>query len=72
MFCGSVWPSHPCVPTHVAASTDVARPTLDELQPHQHEKVSFVCVHTCTEPAGTGIGAVCASSAVDKHGRKKY
>ena len=35
--------AQPCVPTHVAASTVVARSTLDELQTHQHEKVSFVC-----------------------------
>ena len=25
----------------------------------------------CTEPAGTGIGAVCALSAVDKRERKR-
>ena len=48
------WPSH--VPTHVAAPT-VARPTLNDFQPHPHEKVSFVCA--CTEPAGNGIGTVC-------------
>ena len=28
-----------------------------DLQPHQDEKVSFVCAST--EPAGTGLGAVC-------------
>ena len=69
MLFGYVWPSH--VPKHVAASTVVARPTLYELQPHQHEKVSIVCVCACTEPAGTGTGAVCALSAVDKRGRKQ-
>ena len=53
MFFGSVWPSH--VPTYVAAT--VALPTLDGLQPHQHDKVWFE--RELAKPAGTDIGAVC-------------
>ena len=35
----------------------LARPTLNGLQPHQHEQV-FVSVCAWTKPAGTGVGAV--------------
>ena len=48
----------------------LARPTANELPPHQHEKVSFVCVRV---QSPTGLELVpCALSAVDKLGRKKY
>ena len=65
MFDDSVFfkpqPSH--VPTHVAAPT-VARPTLNDLQPHQHEKVSLVCARA---ESRRGLALVpCALNAVDK------
>ena len=44
------------------------RPTVNDLPPYQHEKVSFVCA--CTEPPGLEL-VPCALSAVDKRGRKK-
>ena len=37
----------------------LARRTLNDLQPHHHAKISLVCVCACAEPVGTGIGPVC-------------
>ena len=54
--------AQPCVPTHVAASTVVARPTLNRT-----EKLSFVCVRAQSPP---GLALVpCALSTVDKRDR---
>ena len=57
MFFGSVlskpWPSH--VLTHVAASSST---NAERLSPARARE-GFVCVFACTEPAGTGNGAMC-------------
>ena len=47
----------------------LAGPTLGDLHPYQHEKISLVCA--CTEPAGTGIGAVCVERGGQTSPKKK-
>ena len=62
IFYGSV----PAVCLHTLPH--LAPPTLRDLQPHQHENVSSVCVRAQSPP---GLALVpCALSAVDKGGRK--
>ena len=68
IFYGSVFFNHgPAMRLHTLPH--LARPTQDDLQRHQHEKVSLVCVRAQSPP---GLALVsCALSAVDKPGRKK-
>ena len=58
------WPGH--VPTHVAGPSS----TNCERLATASAREGFVCVCACTEPAGSGIGAVCVER-VDKRGGKK-